>query len=104
MSPPVHVEDPADPRLGDYTDLTDVALRRVREPDLGLFLAEGEKVLRRAFDAGFQPRSFLLDPRRVDPLSDVLATTAAPVYVAGQEVLAAVTGYRVHRGVLASMR
>jgi tRNA G18 (ribose-2'-O)-methylase SpoU len=101
--PPLPIDDPRDPRLRDYTDLTDVALRRVREPAEGLFLAEGEKVVRRALAAGYAPRSFLLDPRRVEALSDVLADTDAPVYVAGQEVLAAVTGYRVHRGVLASL-
>ena len=38
----VRVTEPADPRLGDYLRLTDVALRRVKEPAEGLFIAEGE--------------------------------------------------------------
>ncbi len=44
MADLIEVDDPRDPRLVDYTDLTDVSLRRVREPAEGLFLAEGEKV------------------------------------------------------------
>lgn len=47
MSQPDTVTDPADPRLADYTGLTDVELRRRREPAEGLFIAEGEKVIRR---------------------------------------------------------
>ena len=42
-------------------------------PTHGLFLAEGEKVVRRAVEAGFTPRSFLMAPRWLDGLADVLA-------------------------------
>ena len=44
MADLITVEDPDDPRLRDYTGLTDVELRRKREPAEGLFIAEGEKV------------------------------------------------------------
>lgn len=62
MTGPVPVDDPGDPRLADYTALTDVALRRRREPAEGLFMAEGEKVIRRALRAGYPMRSMLLTP------------------------------------------
>ncbi|MYR56428.1 rRNA methyltransferase, partial [Streptomyces sp. SID625] len=45
MAELITVDDPADPRLHDYTGLTDVELRRRREPAEGLFIAEGEKVI-----------------------------------------------------------
>ena len=48
-----------DPRLSDYRSLTDVALRRKIEPENGLFIAEGEKVVRRALAAGYEMRSLL---------------------------------------------
>lgn len=99
----VRVHDAADPRLTDYTGLTDVALRRVREPAEGLFLAEGEKVIRRAVAAGYRPRSLLMAERWRASLSDVVAATGAVAYVADEDVLREVTGYRVHRGALASM-
>jgi tRNA G18 (ribose-2'-O)-methylase SpoU len=91
----VVVDQVDDPRLVDYTGLTDVALRRVREPAEGLFLAEGEKVVRRALDAGYRPRSLLTEAKWLHD---------CPVYVGDESLLQAVTGYRVHRGALASMQ
>ena len=97
------VDDPGDPRIADYVGLTDVALRRRTEPERGLFMAEGEKVIRRAVAAGYRVRSVLLEDKWVAGLRDVLDATEAPVYVAGQSLLEAVTGYPVHRGALAAM-
>jgi tRNA G18 (ribose-2'-O)-methylase SpoU len=93
------VTDPDDERIADYRALTDVELRTRWEPPHGLFIAEGELVLRRALRAGFAPRSYLLDVARVDQLADL---PGAPVYAASQQVLQATTGFHVHRGVLAS--
>ena len=60
MATLLEITDPADPRLADYRDLRDVELRKHLEAEHGLFLAEGEKVVRRAVEAGFTPRSFLM--------------------------------------------
>ena len=103
MAELIEITDPADPRLGDYRDLRDVELRKHLEAQHGLFLAEGEKVVRRAVEAGFTPRSFLMAPRWVDGLSDVLATTDAPCYVLSEALAEQVTGFHVHRGALASL-
>lgn len=103
MAEPIAVDDPADPRLHDYTGLTDVELRRRREPAEGLFIAEGEKVIRRAVAAGYPMRSLLLSSKWVEPLRDVIDTSPAPVYVVAPELAEHVTGYHVHRGALASM-
>jgi tRNA G18 (ribose-2'-O)-methylase SpoU len=100
------IADPADPRLGDYLSLTDVALRSRREPERGLYLAEGEKVIRRALDAGHRPRSLLLAERRLEPMADLVtsvAATGAPVWAGEPAVLEAITGFHVHRGAIASM-
>lgn len=97
--------DPDDERLADYRALTDVALRTRFEPPHGLFIAEGELVLRRALRAGYRLRSVLLDEKRYGQLADVVDTPAAadaPVYAAAPRVLEATTGFHVHRGVLAS--
>ena len=99
--PAVHeIVDPADERLGDYRALTDLELRTKWEPPHGLFIAEGELVLRRALRAGYRPRSYLIDVKRVDQLADL--PDDAPVYAAAPAVLQAATGFHVHRGVLAS--
>ena len=104
MAELVHVEDPGDPRLADYRDLRDVELRKHLEAEHGLFLAEGEKVVRRAVEAGFPARSFLMAPRWLDGLADVLDRSEAPCYVVSEELAEQVTGFHVHRGALASLQ
>lgn len=94
--------NPDDPRLADYVRLRDVSLRKSLEAAEGLFIAEGEKVIRRAATAGYTPRSFLLAPRWIDGLSDILDTCDAPVYVVSEDLAEQVTGFHVHRGALAS--
>ncbi len=99
----LEIDDPADPRLGDYRDLRDVQLRRHLEAEHGLFLAEGEKVVRRAVEGGFPVRSLLMAPRWLDGLADVLARTDAPCFVMSEALAEQVTGFHVHRGALASL-
>jgi tRNA G18 (ribose-2'-O)-methylase SpoU len=100
----VEIDDPDDPRLADYRDLRDVELRKHLESEHGLFLAEGEKVVRRAVEAGYPPRSFLMAPRWLDALADVLAGSDAPCYVMPEARVEQVTGFHVHRGALASLQ
>ena len=99
----IEVADPADERLADYVKLRETTLRRQLENEGGLFIAEGAKIIRRAVDAGYQPRSFLLAERWLPGLADLLDATEAPVYVVSEEVAELVTGFHVHRGALASM-
>ena len=103
MATYVEVDDPADPRLADYRDLRDVELRKHVETARGLFLAEGEKVVRRALEAGYAPRSFLMAERWVAGLADLMAATDAPCYVVSEALAEEVTGFHVHRGALASL-
>jgi len=94
-----------DPRLTDYTRLTDVGLRTSLEAEHGLFIAEGTKVIVRAAAAGYPVRSMLLaESRRNDlPALEAAATEDTPVYVVPDEVAEHLTGFRVHRGALASL-
>lgn len=103
MAELVEITDPADPRLADYRDLRDVQLRTHLEAEHGLFLAEGEKVVRRAVRAGFGVRSFLMAPRWLDGLAAELAQTDAPCFVLSEDLAEEVTGFHVHRGALASL-
>jgi tRNA G18 (ribose-2'-O)-methylase SpoU len=103
MADLIEIEDPADPRLADYRDLRDVTLRKHLEAEHGLFLAEGEKVVRRAVAAGYPVRSFLMAPRWLEGLADELASTDAPCYVVPERLAEEVTGFHVHRGALASL-
>lgn len=107
--PTIRLTDPDDPRLDDYTRLTDVALRRRLEPERGLYMAESTKVIRRALEAGHRPRSFLMTERWLPELADVLADVETrfgdvPVYVGAPEVVETLTGFHLHRGALAAMQ
>jgi tRNA G18 (ribose-2'-O)-methylase SpoU len=102
----IEVSDPSDPRLEDYFRLTDVALRRRIEPERGLFMAESAAVIERALTAGLEPFSLLLTPKWTGPLRTLLEQLEphVPVYVGPDEVLCQLTGFNLHRGVLAAMR
>jgi tRNA G18 (ribose-2'-O)-methylase SpoU len=102
------IDDAADPRLADYRDLTDIALRRVIEPAGGLYIAESAKVIARALAAGHRPRSLLVQEKWLADAAALLgaagsATDDVPVYVVSATVAEGITGYAVHRGALAAM-
>jgi tRNA G18 (ribose-2'-O)-methylase SpoU len=103
---PVLVSDGGDARLADYVSLTDVHLRRSLEAAQGLFIAEGEKVIRRAIGAGYPVRSLLVAADKLPGIAEVAATLPGdvPLYVLPAEAAEQLTGYRVHRGALASMQ
>jgi len=98
----IHVHDPHDPRLAPFTNLTDMQLRMRMEPAEGIFLAEGEKVILRALDAGFVPLSALMEAKWLPVLESQLAQHDCTVFLADEALLKSVTGYRLHRGALAA--
>jgi tRNA G18 (ribose-2'-O)-methylase SpoU len=99
----IRIIEADDPRLADYVQLRDATLRRHLESAGGLFIAEGDKVIRRAVEAGYQPRSFLLAERWLPGLHDVIERwPLIPVYLVSESLAEQVTGFHVHRGALAS--
>ena len=102
----IEITEAADQRVRDYFKLTDVALRRKLEPEHGLYIAESEKVIRRALGAGHRPRSYLMGRRWLTDLVDLVERADAdgvPVYVGNDDVIEQLTGFHLHRGALAAM-
>lgn len=67
-------------------------------------MAESEKVVARAVAAGHVPRSMLLQEKFLPQAERLLAEFPdTPVFVGSEELLEQLTGYRMHRGVLAAM-
>jgi len=100
----IRITDLEAPELADYSRLTDVALRRVSEPEGGLYIAESTKVIGRALGAGHRPRSVLLQEQWLPDVEPLLAEHPdVPVYVGAADVLQTLTGYNLHRGALAAM-
>jgi len=97
----IPIDDPLDPRVAAFRD--------IRERDLtgrqGLFVAEGEVVLRvLASPASLcRPVAALIAERRIVALTDVIETLppGTPVWSASQAVLDGVAGFHLHRGILA---
>ncbi|MEA9986934.1 RNA methyltransferase [Subtercola sp. RTI3] len=107
MSDPqlIEVTELSDPRLADYSHQTDVALRKAQGTEHGLYLAESALVLERAVRAGHVPRSVLALGGSVDDAVAALGPWAGsvPIFVGPGELLAELTGYILHRGIIASM-
>ena len=100
----IRITDLEAPELADYSRLTDVALRRVSEPEGGLYIAESTKVIGRALGAGHRPRSVLLQEQWLPDVEPLLSEHPdVPVYVGAADVLQTLTGYNLHRGALAAM-
>jgi tRNA G18 (ribose-2'-O)-methylase SpoU len=90
-----------DPRLADYSHATDVALKKSGG---GLYIAESLLVLERAIAAGHRPRSVLALGGSVDDAVRATAGFDVPIFSGPPELLEHLTGYLLHRGLIASMR
>lgn len=96
----IPIDDPADPRIAAYAN--------IRERDLvgreGLFVAEGEVVLRVLLTRSrHKPVSILLAEKRVAAVLPMLAAVPenVSVYAARQAIMDGIAGFHMHRGVLA---
>lgn len=98
------VDDPRDPRLRVFTGLRDEQLRRLREAPggdcEGVFIADGDVVAERAQAAGCRLLAVLVSAARTRPLPFAVGDEV-PVHRAAPAVLESITGYHLHRGVLA---
>lgn len=99
-----YLESADDPLVSDYTQLTDVHLRKIREPAEGMYIAESSRVLRRALAAGHRPRSFFLAEKWLADLSDVFEEyPEVPAFIGSSALLEEITGFHLHRGAMAAM-
>lgn len=99
----IHLTTGDDPRLAPY--------RGVKERDLlrhaPRFIVEGTVTLGRLVEASrFPIESVFIAENRVEPLTPLLAKLdpVVPVYTAPQAVMDDITGFHIHRGVLAVAR
>ena len=93
---PIEIESADDPRVADYLGLRD------KPEHSEYFIAESELVVGRLVTSKYKVRSFLLSPSRYERMQSVVDPVGAPVYVCSREVMQAIAGFDVHRGVLAS--
>lgn len=102
MSQIITVTDIDMPELKVYTSLTEAQLKREED----LFIAESVKVIDVALDKGIEPISFLMEERQIEGIGkEIIARCPdVPVYTAPREILSAITGFELTRGVLCAMK
>ena len=94
------------PELEVFTRLTEAQLRNRLEPEKGIFIAESPKVIARALETGYKPLSLLMERKHLEGQGrDIMERCGeVPVYTGDNDLLAALTGYQVNRGILCAMR
>jgi tRNA G18 (ribose-2'-O)-methylase SpoU len=92
------------PELAVFASLTEAQLRG--QGSDGLFIAESPKVINSALAAGYCPQALLCERRHIqgDAAAIIAANPQMPVYTGHREMLTALTGYKLTRGVLCAMK
>lgn len=112
------IHDPEDERIRIYLNQRDAWLKAAHNPeagegatstgldDPGLFMTEGALVLDQHLRSGYPLSSVLVAQERVEALGDLLARVPedVPIYSAPRELLSSITGFAMHRGLLAAGR
>ncbi len=95
-----------DPCVAMFRSLTERQLRNRLDPANGLFIAESPKVIKVALDTGYEPVALLCERKHItgDAQEIIVRSGNIPVYTGEREVLAALTGYTLTRGVLCAFR
>jgi tRNA G18 (ribose-2'-O)-methylase SpoU len=88
-----------DPRLEPYRNLKDTNRTRWA----GLFIAEGEKLVRRLLASDYPIESILLSDRHEQQLAP-LAPPDAPLWIVPDALVETLVGFNFHRGILACGR
>ena len=95
----ITIQDPDDPCLSAYRSLKGKKLERD-----GIFIAEGEKVIKSMLESGCRIASCLTARGTIARYKGLLAMMAkrgAPTYVAADELIEEIIGFRFHKGIMA---
>lgn len=93
---PILIDSLDDPRVAPYRNLTD----RELAADTNLFIAEGEHVVRRLLASTFPVQSVLIATKHLEKIAPLMRENA-PLYVAPDEQVSAIVGFKFHSGIIA---
>jgi tRNA G18 (ribose-2'-O)-methylase SpoU len=99
------ISDPADPRVADFRRLNDTAHRRQVESagpfGKGVFVVEGWLAVERLVPSRYPVRAVLVDAAKLERAEEVIGRRHGPLFAAHQDVLDAIVGFPLHRGIVA---
>ncbi len=106
------INDLNDPELDIFSKYSEVQLFRINEPDPGVFVAESANVVIRALEAGYEPLKLLVEDEKIETEASPVFKTigrlygeefldSIPVFTARREIVTALTGYKLVRGLWA---
>lgn len=87
----------------ELTQLTDAAARAAIEAEHGCFVAEGMLTLEAVLRSGHPLRAVLVAEPKLERVAALLGDADVDVFVGPPPLLQGVTGYPIHRGVIASV-
>lgn len=105
MAEVIEIKDVPDRRIDIFARLTEAQLRCRLEEEKGVFIAEGLKVIRLGLSAGYAPVAALMPKKFIEGQgAELIRLLSVPVYTADEDVLRAIAGYSVTRGILCAFR
>lgn len=102
----IEIDSLSHPGVDVFSSLTEARLKNRLHPEDALFIAESPKVINVALDAGYEPVSILCEKKHIygDAAGVIKRCGDIPVFTGSRDVLSALTGYTLTRGVLCAMR
>lgn len=103
------IQSLSDPGLEPYAALSERQLSEGKLSGNGLFIAEGEKVIRVALHAGYEPVSLLMDEQQLEEGGRTMAALYGcewpdvPVFVGSRSQLRQLSGFDLSRGIMGVM-
>lgn len=98
----ISIKDLSDPRIAPYRSLKGRELERN-----GIFIAEGEKVVKCMLESGYPVLSALASVEAIDRCGDLLnaiVKRGGRAYIAPNGLVGDIIGFRFHKGIMASGR
>ena len=100
---PIQIDDAHDPRITEYLALRERGLRGVQGRD-GVFIGEAVLVVSVMLETRGLTRSVLASEKQASRMAEVIAKSNSPetpLFVAEEKIIRSITGFDLHRGVLA---
>ena len=101
---PIQIDDARDPRITEYLALRERGLRGGHGQD-GVFIGEAVLVVAVMLETKGLTRSVLASEKQASRMAEMIAKSNSPetpLFVAEEKIIRSITGFDLHRGVLAS--